>query len=170
MKDLLNAGVISKVQDGVKILGKGSEKFKQLNVSLNLEVSDASKIAIDAIKQAGGSLSVQYRTNLIMRSHLKPHKFDERKELKTPMPPNKQIKKLEKLKSKGLEVFYPSAPWFTDNFEQIMAERAEKKRRMREGANNEMLPVYPAPRIPYMSENKPREQRDILPIKFKLPQ
>ena len=105
-----------------------------------------------------------------MRSHLKPHKFDERKELKVPMPHNKEIKRLEKLKVKGLSVSYPSAPWFTDNFEQIMAERAEKKRRMREGANNEMLPVYPAPRIPYMSENKPREQRDILPMKFKLPQ
>ena len=52
-----------------------------------------------------------------MRQHMKPHKFDERKELKTPMPPNKKIKKLEKLKAKGLEVTYPSAPWFTDNYE-----------------------------------------------------
>jgi hypothetical protein len=54
-----------------------------------------------------------------MRNHLKPHKFDERKELKTPMPPNKQIKKLERLRNKGLEVNYPDAPWFTDNQEAI---------------------------------------------------
>jgi hypothetical protein len=54
-----------------------------------------------------------------MRNHLKPHKFDDWKELKTPMPPNKQIKKMERLKSKGLEVSYPSAPWFTDNLEEI---------------------------------------------------
>jgi len=38
-------------------------------------------------------------------------------EIKTPMPPNKQIKKLEKLKAKGFEVNYPSAPWFTDNYD-----------------------------------------------------
>jgi len=35
------------------------------------------------------------------------------------MPPNKQIKKLERLKAKGIEVSYPDAPWFTDNFEAI---------------------------------------------------
>lgn len=100
---------------------------------------------------------------------MKPHKFDERKELKTPMPPNKKIKKLEKLKAKGMEVSYPSAPWFTDNYDQIMEERAEKKRRMREGFNNEMLPVYPAPRIEGMSLDKPRVQREDLPIKFRFP-
>ena len=54
-----------------------------------------------------------------MRNHLKPHKFDDWKELKAPMPPNKQIKKMERLKNKGLEVSYPSAPWFTDNLEAI---------------------------------------------------
>ncbi len=49
------------------------------------------------------------------------------------MPHNKAIKKLEKLKKKGLEVSYPSAPWFNDNYESIMEEKEEKKRRMREG-------------------------------------
>jgi hypothetical protein len=71
-----------------------------------------------------------------MRSHLKPHKFDERKELKVPMPHNKEIKRLEKLKVKGLSVSYPSAPWFTDNYEKIINERAEKSRRMKEGFNH----------------------------------
>lgn len=87
----------------------------------------------------------------MMRYHLQPHKFSEHKELKTPMPHNKSIKKLEKLKQKGLEVEYPSAPWFTDNYEKIQSERAEKKRRMREAQHSDLLPVYPAPRIPYMN-------------------
>ena len=86
---------------------------------MNLQISDASKVAVDAIKAAGGSLAVEYRTPLILRNHLKPHKFDEHKELKTPMPPNKQIKKLERLRSKGLDVNYPDAPWYTDNQEAI---------------------------------------------------
>ena len=67
-----------------------------------------------------------------MRAHLQPHKFNQNKELKTPMPHNKALKKLEKMKSKGLDVNYPNTPWFTDNYEKIHAERDEKKRRMRE--------------------------------------
>ena len=89
MKALMEAGVVSKISHGVKILGKGVEKFQQLNTAVDLQISDASKVAVEAIKAAGGSLTVEYRTPLILRNHLKPHKFDEHKELKTPMPPNK---------------------------------------------------------------------------------
>jgi hypothetical protein len=46
---------------------------------------------------------------------LKPHKFPEYKTLKTPMPSPKKVKKLEKLKEKGMDVEYPNAPWFTEN-------------------------------------------------------
>ena len=56
MKSLVEAGVISKISHGVKLLGKGVEKFKQLNTPVNLEISDASKVAVDAVKSAGGSL------------------------------------------------------------------------------------------------------------------
>lgn len=42
IKDLVNSGVVSSVKDGIKILGKGVEKFKALDVKLDLEVSDAS--------------------------------------------------------------------------------------------------------------------------------
>ena len=119
MKALLEAGVVSKISHGVKLLAKGVEKFQQLNTPVNLQISDASKVAIEAVKATGGSLAVEYRTPLILRNHLKPHKFDEHRDLKTPMPPNKQIKKLERLRTKGLEVNYPDAPWFTENKEAI---------------------------------------------------
>jgi len=61
---------------------------------------------------------------------LKPHKFSSHKELKTPMPPQKRVIKLEKLKEKGLDVDYPRAPWYTDNKEAILAEEAERVKRM----------------------------------------
>jgi hypothetical protein len=77
---------------------------------------------------------------LILRNHLKPHKFTDRKELKVPMPHNKAIKKLERLERKGIEVSYPDAPWYSDNKEQIMADRAEKKRRIREAEHSNLLP------------------------------
>lgn len=67
MKDMLELGVISKVNDGVKILGKGAERFKSLGVKLDMEIADATGSAIDAVKSTGGSLNVEYRTDLIMR-------------------------------------------------------------------------------------------------------
>lgn len=67
-----------------------------------MEVSDASLSAIETIRKTGGSVKVVYRTPLLMRYHLKPHKFSSHKELKTPMPPQKKVIKLEKLKEKGL--------------------------------------------------------------------
>ena len=54
--------------------------------------------------------------------------------------------------------------------EAIQQERADKKRRIKEGQNAELLPIYPVPRIPGMSLEKPRVGRDDLPFKFKFPQ
>ena len=48
---LVKAGVLSRVRDGVKILGGGEIKAK-----LNCEVLTASKSAIAAIEKAGGSV------------------------------------------------------------------------------------------------------------------
>jgi len=115
MKTLLDAGVVSKISHGVKLLGKGIENFNSLNKPLNIEISDASSDALQAVKDLGGNVSMQYRTDLILRSHLKPHKFSDKRELKIPMPHNKAIKKLERLERKGIEVKMPNAPWYSDN-------------------------------------------------------
>lgn len=50
---MVQAGVLSRVKDGVRILGRGSVTSK-----LNLEVAGASKSAIAAIEKAGGSVKV----------------------------------------------------------------------------------------------------------------
>jgi len=51
---LVEAGVIKSVRDGVRILAKG-----ELSAKLTLEVSGASKGAIEAVEKAGGSISVK---------------------------------------------------------------------------------------------------------------
>ena len=48
------------------------------------------------------------------------------------MPKPKDVKKLEKMKRKGLEVEYPRAPWFTDNVEKLKQEKMERIKRMAE--------------------------------------
>lgn len=169
MKDLLEAGACSKIQYGVKILSKGAEKLKEIGKPIHLEVSDASTSSIEAIKNIGGSLKVKYRTPLLMRYHLKPHKFKDYKELKTPMPPPKRVKKLELLREKGLEVEYPRAPWYTDNKEALLAEAAEKERRIREGQHADLLPKLPADRSPGVSKDKPKIQKKVIIKTFKLP-
>ena len=58
MKDMFDAGVLSKIKYGVKILGKGAEKFTDLKTPVTLEISDASETAIDAVRETGGNLKV----------------------------------------------------------------------------------------------------------------
>jgi hypothetical protein len=39
-------------------------------MSVNLEITDASREAIATVKQYGGSISVNYMTELLLRKHL----------------------------------------------------------------------------------------------------
>eukprot|EP00053_Salpingoeca_punica_P005139 m.52856 g.52856 ORF g.52856 m.52856 type:complete len:231 (+) comp13106_c0_seq1:69-761(+) len=73
LRTLREAGAVGKIEHGVKLLARGSEKF---DIPLNLEVSRASKQAIAAVEKAGGSISCVYRNKLNLRAHLKPEKFD----------------------------------------------------------------------------------------------
>jgi large subunit ribosomal protein L15 len=50
---LVEAGVIRRVKDGVRVLGRGEIKAK-----IVLEVSGASKTAIEAIEKAGGKVTI----------------------------------------------------------------------------------------------------------------
>ena len=50
---LIEAGVVSKARDGVKLLGMG-----ELTAKLAFEVAAASKSAVAAIEKAGGSVKV----------------------------------------------------------------------------------------------------------------
>jgi large subunit ribosomal protein L15 len=51
---LVSAGVVRRKRDGIRILAKGDVTSK-----LNLDVTGASKTAIEAVEKAGGSLSVK---------------------------------------------------------------------------------------------------------------
>ena len=51
---LLEAGVVRRILDGVRILAKG-----EITSKVKLEVTGASKAAIEAVEKAGGSLTVK---------------------------------------------------------------------------------------------------------------
>ena len=168
IKVMFESGLITKCKHGVKVLGSGGHRLQQLGVPIYLEVSDASVSSIEAIKKTGGDLVVNYRTPLVMRNYLRPHLFPEWQTLKVPMPSPKMVKKLEHLKSKGLDVSYPRAPWFTDRQDALEAERIEKQRKFDEAEHAALLPQYPADRSKGVSDGKAVVQRKQLKrtIKF----
>lgn len=124
-----------------------------------MEVSDATQGAIDAIASTGGGLHMIYRTPLLLRKYLKPHKFAEYHELKDPMPSPKKLKKLEKLRDKGLDVKYSDAPWYTYNKEALEQEKIDRERRIAEAQFASLLPSLPADRSEGVGAEKTRVQR-----------
>ena len=73
MKHLFDSGLVTRIRHGVKLLGTGADEFK---VPVDIEVTQASKSAIAAIEQCGGSIKTVYHNRLGLRVLLKPEKFD----------------------------------------------------------------------------------------------
>lgn len=162
MKTLRDAGAVSKIKNGIKILASGAGKLTALGVPVHIEASDASELAIQTVGETGGQISVKYRTTLHLRYHLKPHKLAEYKDLKEPMPPPKMIKKLERQRSKGLIVEYPAAPWYTDNKQAVDNEPVEKAKRLANAQYAELLPKYPADRSEGVGKDRVWKEREAL--------
>ena len=75
IKDLCDAGVTKKssVKHGVKLLSHGKERLRD---AINIEISRASKGAIDAIEGAKGNITTVHYNRLALKALLKPQKFD----------------------------------------------------------------------------------------------
>jgi hypothetical protein len=82
------------------------------------------------------------------------------------MPPPKKVKKLEYLKTKGLDVEYPDAPWYTNNVEKIKRDAEEKSKRLAEGEGSNLVPFYPATRQP--TPDRVRTEKKELPWHYKI--
>ena len=109
IKDLWEANIFKKTRFGVKLLARGAERLAELETPLRLEVSDASKTAIEAIKLAGGQVTCVYRTPLLVHEHLYPEKYEL--ELRDPLPSSKTIHRLQRIEDKGAEVIYRKPRW-----------------------------------------------------------
>ncbi|CEG44147.1 ribosomal protein l15 [Plasmopara halstedii] len=85
MKSLVDSGLVtcSRVKHGIKLLGNGSQYF---TTKLDIEVSQASKSAIEAVEANGGSIVSVYYNRLALRALLKPHKFETLPQSARPNP------------------------------------------------------------------------------------
>jgi len=74
MKTLLDTKCVSKIKQGVKVLGRlGKEGLKQ---PITLEATSISQKARDAIDQMGGKSTTMYYNRLALRFLLMPEKFE----------------------------------------------------------------------------------------------
>lgn len=71
---LLEAGLVRRSRDGVRLLGKGG-----LKASVNLQVAGASASAIEAVKQAGGSVATTFKKKVHLNKKGKPGKRVQRR-------------------------------------------------------------------------------------------
>jgi large subunit ribosomal protein L15 len=97
-REIFWAGGVSKVKNGLKLLGRGSDKLGTVP-SLNIEVSSASQLAIDEVKKFGGSVTCVHTTPLTIKYLTEPYKFF-RAPLE-PVPNYKNVRRLSKMGEKG---------------------------------------------------------------------
>lgn len=64
LKELSSAGIISRIKDGVKLLGNGASEFK---TPIHIVVSRASQSAIAAIEALGGTVTTRFYTEQAIR-------------------------------------------------------------------------------------------------------
>ena len=69
------------MKDGVKLLGDGA-----ISEPIDVEVTRASKSAIEALEATGGSVVSVYMNRLALRAHLKPEKFIAQPKIARPPP------------------------------------------------------------------------------------
>ena len=86
LRDLTAAGMFkpSAVKHGVKLLAKGKERLKQ---PIDLLISRASTEAIQAVENAGGTVTTIHYNKLALRQVMRPHKFQH--PVKEARPPPK---------------------------------------------------------------------------------
>ncbi|KAF2076918.1 hypothetical protein CYY_001756 [Polysphondylium violaceum] len=73
MKHLYDLRVVDQITHGVKLLGQGSNYFSH---KIDIELSDFSTSAKEAIEKLGGSAKNVYYDRVGLRYLLKPYKFD----------------------------------------------------------------------------------------------
>lgn len=86
LHDLLEAGMFkpNSVKHGVKLLAHGKERLKQ---PVDILINRASTAAIEAIENAGGTITTVHYNKLALRQVMRPHKFEH--PVKDARPPPK---------------------------------------------------------------------------------
>lgn len=160
MKDIFESKAINKIKYGVKLCGKGADQLQSFGTPLHLEISGASQSAIDAVKAAGGSVTILHHTETTLKRFLQPHLF-ELPQAKIPMPKPYEVLRYEELRDKGFEVRYPKAPWYEEYKAQKEQEQKEMEKREKT-PGEKVVPTYPADRSSGVNAHIPKVEKQEL--------
>ncbi|KAI8823176.1 ribosomal protein L18e/L15P [Fimicolochytrium jonesii] len=72
IRELVEAGAVGKIKDGVVLLGKGGEFFTH---KIDLEVTRASQPAIKVVEQRGGKVAAVFHGKTALKAMLNPSKW-----------------------------------------------------------------------------------------------
>jgi len=87
LKQLQDSNICGKIKDGAKLVGDGKETFK---TPIFIEVTRASKSAIEAVEAAGGVVVTAWYNRLNLKVLLKPHQFHPNRVPRRARPPDQK--------------------------------------------------------------------------------
>jgi large subunit ribosomal protein L15 len=99
MKQLRDSGAVRRnIKDGVKLLANGCENF---DWDIEIEVSQASRKAREAVQQAGGQVTTVYYNKLGLRALVNPEWFEKKQRVipRPASPPPKLADKFDRVGS-----------------------------------------------------------------------
>jgi large subunit ribosomal protein L15 len=124
---LYQKGVIGLTTRGLKLLSKGAEDLRH---PIKIEVTNASKSAIEAVAKLGGKITCAYKTPLLLKAEQMPHKYPLM--LEEPVPPKQVVRVMERIRrAKRVPVHYRKPAWVTSleqQDKQVLASRPERVR------------------------------------------
>lgn len=156
IREICQAGGVSKLNAGIKLLGRGIEKIDELP-PLDITVSSASEIVIKKIKEKGGKITCKYMSKLVLKQESKPYKMVQL--VKESVPKYRQILYYMKLEERGANVIFLKPSWMINNQYKELKDKIVKIRKMLDDQPDaHLLPVYPADRSEGSGKNKTRVQ------------
>lgn len=109
-----------RVKNGVHLFNVNDYPFPY---KIDIQVASCDQSSINAIKRVGGTISIIYYDRVNLRAHLKPYKFEVLP--RTARPDIAKVHELEKLRSRGCEVYYIKPLWLIKEEKRILTEMQE---------------------------------------------
>lgn len=146
IKDLCRAGAVSKLNNGIKLLGKGLEKLNELP-PLNITVTTATESVIKKITELGGTIYCQYRGHKALTYEVKPYRFI--KPINDMVPSYNNLMYYLKLEKLGAKTLYKKPVWMLNGqYQRLMTKIENLRKLLNEQPDADILPQYPVDKSP----------------------
>lgn len=127
---------------------------------MKFEISSITLDALNKLKEKGCEITIKYRTPLKLREHIFPDKFPL--PLKEPIPPQNEVRKLEKYRDLDVKLEYNQPAWVA----KMLAE-SKKIENENQALQKQMNFQFPVTRYPGMGADRIRKRKQPMSREFK---